>query len=106
MNYTPTPLDTSAVELPPVLLQLTERLAKNNHDLWARARFTEGWSYGPKRDDTAKTHPCLIPYEKLPESEREYDRITAIGALKTIVAMGYTITQKAHHNGFRSQSLR
>ena len=74
MIYQPTPIDTSAVQLSPDLLELTELLAKNTHDIWARQRMKDGWRFGPVRDDAKKEHPCLIVYEELPESEREYDR--------------------------------
>lgn len=30
-----------------------------------------------KRDDIHKKHPCLVPYDELPEEEKEYDRNTA-----------------------------
>ncbi len=91
MSYIPKPLDTSAVVLPPELGALTERLAENTHELWAAQRLSQGWSHGPQRDDTRKLHPCLVPYEQLPESEREYDRITALGTLKAILKLGYQI---------------
>ena len=54
-------------------------------------RLAEGWSYGVRRDDRDKRHPCLVPYDNLPESEKEYDRITALGTLKAILSLGYTI---------------
>lgn len=90
-SYTPSPLDASHATLSPELLQLTERLAENAHDLWAAQRLADGWTYGPQRDDNAKKHPCLIPYAELPESEKTYDRETALGTLRAILALGYTI---------------
>ena len=51
----------------------------------------EGWRHGPRRDDTAKQHPDLVPYQQLTESEKEYDRNTVIEALKAIIALGYEI---------------
>ncbi len=94
MSYTPHPIDTSGVELPPDLKALTERLAENTHDLWARQRFADGWTLGSQRDDRAKKHPCLVPYADLPESEKQYDRETAMGTLKAILALGYRIVQR------------
>ncbi len=91
MDYEPEPIDTSGVTLTPRLHNLTELLAKNTHDIWARLRSTEGWTYGPKRNDAGKQHPCLVPYEQLPESEKEYDRKMAMETLKTIAALGYRI---------------
>ena len=41
-------------------------------------------------------HPCLIPYEELPESEREYDRISAVTTLKLIKKFGFDIVKTQH----------
>ena len=94
-TYNPRPIDTSAVELPANITSLTEQLASNTHDVWARARIEQGWSFGPNRDDAAKKHPCLVAYEDLPETEKEYDRRTAIETLKLILALGYQIVPAA-----------
>ncbi|MCG7853646.1 MAG: hypothetical protein MIO92_14100 [Methanosarcinaceae archaeon] len=91
MKYKPKPIDTSGVKLPKGLRKLTEKLAENNHDLWGKKRLAEGWIYGPNRDDNKKTHPDLIPYSDLSDSEKEYDRITAMEGLKAIIALGYQI---------------
>lgn len=91
MSYQPNPIDTSKVMLPKELLRLTERLAENTHDNWARQRIAEGWTRGPKRNDAKKKHPDLIPYKALPESEKEYDRKSAMETLKAIIALGYGI---------------
>lgn len=92
--YKPNPIDTSKIELPKELLELTEKIAENVHENWSTARIAEGWTYGESRDDKKKTTPCLIPYSELPENEKEYDRITALQTLKLIVALGYTIEKK------------
>lgn len=91
MNYTPQPIDTKTVELSPELNELTERLAENVHDVWAQGRIKDGWSYGPIRNDANKTTPCLVPYNELPDSEKEYDRQTAQNTLKAILALGFQI---------------
>lgn len=92
--YTPKPIDTSAVNLPEGLLELTEKIAENVHDIWAVGRMNAGWTYGEQRDDEKKTNPCLVPYGELSESEKEYDRNTAIETLKLIVALGYKIEKE------------
>jgi len=94
MTYTPRPVDTSAVELTPDLLGLTERLAEHAHDVWALGRLAQGWRYGPARDDAAKTHPCLVPYADLPEGEKEFDRRAALGTLTAVVALGYAVVPR------------
>ncbi|MDR1203333.1 MAG: Ryanodine receptor Ryr [Tannerellaceae bacterium] len=90
-QYIPRPLDTSRIELSADLLELTELLARNTHEVWSQQRLAEGWRYGTTRNDTKKEHPCLIPYEDLPENEKEYDRNTAMEALKVIKSLGFEI---------------
>lgn len=92
-QYTPQPIDTKEVVLPEELTELVEAMAKNVHEVWAETRIAQGWSYGPERNDQLKHHPCLIPYEELPEVEREYDRNTAIGTLKLIQKLGFKISR-------------
>ena len=91
MKYTPKPIDTSDVKLSGDILALSELLAKNTHEVWAENRMKEGWSYGEARNDAEKKHPCLVEYEELAESEKEYDRSTAIETLKLIEKLGYKI---------------
>lgn len=91
MSYRPAPRDTSTVDLPRPIRDLTEMLAKNTHENWARQRMDEGWRYGPERNDERKEHPSLVPYEELSESEKDYDRRTAIETVKTILSLGYRI---------------
>ncbi len=91
MVYKPQPIDTSGVQLDEEILELTERLAENAHELWAKQRLADGWRYGPQRDEIKKEHPSLVPYQDLPESEKEYDRSVAMGTLKAILALGYRI---------------
>ena len=89
--YKPQPIDTSDISLPEDLYLLVEQIAKNVHEVWAIERIKEGWTYGPIRDDIKKTTPCLVPYEELPESEKDYDRKTAFETLKLVVKLGYKI---------------
>lgn len=89
--YNPSPLDLSDVKLPGELMELTEAIAENTHEVWSRNRMNEGWTYGPERDDASLKHPDLLPYSDLPEGEKEYDRATAMNAIKLIVKLGYKI---------------
>lgn len=93
-DYNPTPIDTSDVQLPRDLYTLMEELAKSNHDTWAMHRFEEGWSYGPNRDDLSKKNPCLVPYDDLPEIEKDYDRNTSQETLKSIYKLGFSISKR------------
>jgi ryanodine receptor 2 len=93
MKYNPNPIDLSDVALDASLESLVEALAENVHDTWAKGRMDDGWTFGPVRDDAKKHHPCLVPYEELPESEKEYDRHTSLETLKLIVKLGYKLTK-------------
>ena len=77
LKYTPQPINTSDVILPEQLNELLEVIG--------------GWTHGESRNDSLRHHPCLIPYEELPEEEREYDRQTAISSFKLIYKLGFKI---------------
>lgn len=91
MTYNPKAIDTSAVELPEEIIELMERLAENTHEIWALKRISEGWTWGPERNDSRKEHPCLVPYNQLPESEKAYDRSVVEEILKAILTLDYRI---------------
>ena len=90
-TYLPRPIDTSQVALDDRQRLLVEKLAANAHDVWAQKRLADGWRLGPERNDRAKTHPCLVPYPSLPESEKDYDRALVEEAIKAAIALGYRI---------------
>lgn len=92
--YTPNPVDTSEVVLSEDLMELTEKIAENVHEVWAVGRIKEGWTYGEVRDDSKKTTPCLVPYDELPDSEKEYDRNTALETIRLIISLGYEVKKK------------
>ena len=94
LDYIPEPMDLSSVGLPESLIQLSERIAENVHEVWAKARIDEGWTYGEKRDDIHKKHPCLVPYDELPEEEKEYDRNTAMNTIKMVKKLGFRIERE------------
>lgn len=93
-NYIPQPIDTKDVALPEELSLLAEEIAKNVHEVWAESRIKDGWRYGEQRDDILKNHPCLVPYEELTETEKEYDRNTSQQTLKLIVKLGFKISKE------------
>ncbi len=90
-EYTPNPADTGHIALSPELEALAEDMARNVHEVWAAGRIAEGWRYGPCRDDEKRLTPCLVPYDQLPESEKEYDRATSRETIRYILAAGFKI---------------
>jgi class 3 adenylate cyclase/tetratricopeptide (TPR) repeat protein len=91
MAYNPKPIDTSKIVLDAALIELTERLAENVHETWSQRRLAEGWRYGPSRNDASKEHPNLVPYDQLPEHEREYDRTAALETIRMLLSLGYRV---------------
>ena len=53
-----------------------------------------GRLYGTEKNTEKKITPALVPYSELPESEKDYDRNTALDTLKLIVKLGYEIKCK------------
>merc|ERR1712216_528313 len=93
-RYTPKPIDLSKVSMPTELEHLTETLAENAHDEWARQRIKDGWTFGEQRNDELRHHPCLVPYDYLTETEKEYDRLTAMNTLRLLIGLGFKIERK------------
>ncbi|XP_072436665.1 ryanodine receptor 2 isoform X1 [Chiloscyllium punctatum] len=86
--FTPTPVGTSQIVLPPHLDRVREKLAENIHELWVMNKIELGWTYGPIRDDNKRQHPCLVEFSKLPEQERNYNLQMSLETLKTLMALG------------------
>lgn len=95
--YDPKPIDLTDVLLDDDLLDLTEAIAENTHEVWAFERKKEGWSYGPQRNDALKQNPDMVPYSDLPESEKEYDRKTAFDALRLAKKLGFNVSRGPKH---------
>lgn len=89
VEYIPHPISTDDIVLTAEIMELSEKIARNVHEVWAKSRMSEGWTYGPVRDDVKKQHPCLVPYENLSEIEKEYDRNTSQETLKLIMKFGF-----------------
>lgn len=92
-SYMPKPIDTTDIELTDELKMLVEQMSENVHEVWAKTRIKQGWTYGLERSDKLKTHPCLVPYNELSEEEKEYDRNTSISTLKLILKLGFKISK-------------
>lgn len=90
-EYEPHPIDLSDVEISDDLIELREAIAENAHEVWAYNRKQEGWTYGPERDDAKKLHPDMIAYNRLPESEKLYDREMAMNTIKLLRKLGWEL---------------
>lgn len=91
LEYLPHPIDVCDIGLDDDLVELTEAIAEDAHEVWANAKKAEGWTYGPSHDDQTLQHPDLVPYSELPESEKKYDRDCAIHTLRLVRKLGFNI---------------
>lgn len=92
--YEPSPISLDDVALPDDLSELQEAIAENAHEIWAKARTDQGWTFGLERNDAKKETPDMIPYCNLPESEKLYDREMAMQTLKLVKKLGFEIKKK------------
>ena len=77
-----------------------ERLARMEHDRWMIAKRKEGWRHGPKKDNDAKTHPCLLLYDELPSDEQDKDG----NAVRQIPAMLVKVGFRVHRLSARQNA--
>lgn len=90
-RYIPKPVNVDDVTLPDELSQLTEYLAENNHEEWAKLRVSEGWTYAPVTNKALKQNRDLLPYCELLDSEKDYDRKMAMNTLRLLYKLGCRI---------------
>ena len=66
-----------------------ELLAELEHDRWSETLVAQGWQAGTPRDEIARVHPDLIPWDDLPEERRGIDRdhVQAIPHLLSLVGL-------------------
>lgn len=58
---------------------------EQQHEAWMADKIRDGWIYGPTKNATAKTHPCLVPYAALPAEQRTKDSLY-IGVVRGMAA--------------------
>ncbi|KTG43170.1 hypothetical protein cypCar_00011044 [Cyprinus carpio] len=101
-GYKPAPVDQSCVVLTAVQEELVDKLAENEHNIWARERIRQGWSCGPQQDVMYKRSTQLVPFSLLDEKTKEAGRDAMRDALGTLLGFGYTVEPlEQEHERFR-----
>nr|XP_009293049.1 ryanodine receptor 3 isoform X2 [Danio rerio] len=90
-GYKPTPLDLSEIKLNPGQEVLVDKLAENAHNVWAKDRIKQGWTYGIQQDLKNRRNPRLVPYALLDERTKKSNRDSLREAIRTLVGYGYFI---------------
>jgi hypothetical protein len=71
--------------------ELLEKLAAAAHAVFCAGKTRDGWTYGPVRDDAKKIHPLLVPFEELPETYKDANRVTVRTIPTKLAAAGYVM---------------
>ncbi|XP_032398530.1 ryanodine receptor 3 isoform X7 [Etheostoma spectabile] len=90
-GYKPAPLDLSEVKLTAGQEVLVDKLAENAHNVWAKDRIKQGWTYGIQQDLKSRRNPRLVPYALLDERTKKSNRDSLREAIRTMVGYGYDI---------------
>uniref|UniRef100_A0A8K9V340 Ryanodine receptor 3 n=1 Tax=Oncorhynchus mykiss TaxID=8022 RepID=A0A8K9V340_ONCMY len=90
-GYKPTPLDLSEEKLTAGHEVLVDKLAENAHNVWAKDRIKQGWTYGIQQDVKSRRNPRLVPYALLDERTKKSNRDSLREAIRTLVGYGYNI---------------
>ncbi|XP_030575089.1 ryanodine receptor 3 [Archocentrus centrarchus] len=90
-GYKPSPLDLSDIKLTPGQELLVDKLAENAHNVWAKDRIKQGWTYGIQQDLKSKRNPRLVPYVLLDERTKKSNRDSLREAIRTLIGYGYNI---------------
>lgn len=93
MDYNPKDEAFDEIVICKDILNDIENISENVHNAWAREKFSNGWKYGDTVNTVLKTHPSLIPYEKLSEEQKELDRTTSKQVIKSLIKLGYKISR-------------
>ncbi|XP_041809993.1 ryanodine receptor 3-like [Chelmon rostratus] len=98
-GYKPSPLDLSDIKLSPGQELLVDKLAENAHNVWAKDRIKQGWTYGIQQDLKSKRNPRLVPYVLLDERTKKSNRDSLREAIRTLIGYGYNIEPSDQEGG-------
>jgi hypothetical protein len=106
VDHIPTKLRAASCRAVPVeqgaavsLLEFTpeevEALAALEHERWIEERKRAGWRYGPETDRPRRVNKLMVPYGKLPENVKDYDRDPVRRLPGNLARMGFALVREA-----------
>ncbi|XP_077359216.1 ryanodine receptor 2 [Festucalex cinctus] len=90
-GYKPAPLDLSHIKLTSTQEAMVDKLAENAHNVWARDRIRQGWTYGIQQDVKNRRNPRLVPYGLLDERTKKSNKDSLREAVRTLLGYGYNL---------------
>jgi hypothetical protein len=70
-----------------------ERLVRMEHERWMREKLDTGWKYAKETVKSKKRHKLLVPWDDLPQEEKEKDYVLVKGIPQILAKAGYTIVR-------------
>ncbi|KAF7254755.1 Ryanodine receptor 2, partial [Varanus komodoensis] len=90
-GYKPAPMDLSCIKLTPSQESMVDKLAENAHNVWARDRIRQGWTYGIQQDVKNRRNPRLVPYALLDDRTKKSNKDSLREAVRTLIGYGYNL---------------
>lgn len=92
----------SAIEGVRMHLSNPQATPEDSHKRWLAKKEADGWVWGEVKDADAKTHPCMVPFDQLPQAQQSKDYI-----FRAVVhALGHRLTGAQRFELRESRSLR
>ena len=64
--------------------------AAASHESWFAQKVADGWVWGPKKDPEKKEHPCMVPFDELPQEQQAKDYLfkAVVDSLRGFLEIG------------------
>jgi hypothetical protein len=70
-----------------------EKLAKFEHERYLSQKYAAGWKYAARTNKAKKLHSALVDWDRLPEFEKEKDRLLVKAIPEIIARAGYVMVK-------------
>jgi hypothetical protein len=58
-----------------VIGALNGHTPEQSHEAWLAEKLAAGWKHGEVKNPDTKEHPCMVPYDELPQMQRTKDKL-------------------------------